>query len=274
MKQSSMRWALAYEWTRIRTLRSTWWLTGLAVLFGVGIATLFSWAIRHEFSTRGVNADDLDGLGSVVVTQLAATGEVPSVVCFVLAILGIFAWGHEYRHGMIRASLTALNSRAEFWIAKSLVVAVWVATVALATLLASAVIGAVFLHEYADIFTSETWSTIGWQVLYCVLLTWLAMAFTSITRSQAFALVSIFLWPLLIESLVHVFFLIVPGLRNDTDVLRFLPFDAGSRMVDVLSNPTSTFGDPLSPVGGAAVFGGVAAVLMAASWILFARRDA
>lgn len=269
-----MRNALAYEWTRIRTLRSTWWLTGLAVVVGVGIATLFSWAIHHEFSTRGVNAEDLDGLGSVVVTQLAATGQIPSVICFVLAILGIFAWGHEYRHGMIRASLTALNSRSEFWIAKYLVVGLWVAVVAFLALVGSALVGELFLHNYAQIFTAETWGTIGWQIAYGVLLTWLAMAFTSLTRSQAFALVSIFLWPLLIESLINVFFLIVPALRDDTDLLRFLPFDAGSRMVDVLSDPTSTFSDPLSAVGGLVIFGGLTAVLMASSWVVFSRRDA
>jgi ABC-2 type transport system permease protein len=274
MNGRTMRWALAYELTRIRTLRSTWWLTGLAVFVGVGISTLFSWGIHHEFSTRGVSGDDLDGLGPILVTQLAATGEIPSVICFVLAILGIFAWGHEYRHGMIRASLTALNSRAEFWIAKYLVVGAWVAVVATVTLLLAGVMGTLFLHSYADIFTAETWGVVGRQVLYGVLLTWLAMAFTSITRSQAFALVSIFLWPLLIESLVNVFFLLVPALRDDTDVLRFLPFDAGSRMVSVLSDADSTFGDPLSAAGGTAVFGGLTVVLMAVSWMLFSRRDA
>ncbi len=274
MSQNSLGSALAYEWTRIRTLRSTWWLTGLAVVVGVGIATLFSWGIRHEFSTRGVNETDLDELGPILVTQLAATGAIPSVICFVLAILGIFAWGHEYRHGMVRASLTALNSRGAFWIAKYLVVGVWVAVVASVTLLLAGVVGSLFLHAYADIFTPETWSVIGRQVLYGVLLTWLAMAFTSITRSQAFALVSIFLWPLLIESLINVFFLLVPALRDDTDVLRFLPFDAGRRMVSVLSDPTSTFSNPLSALGGTIVFGGLTVVLMGVSWALFARRDA
>lgn len=269
-----MRSALAYEWTRIRTLRSTWWLTGLTLLLGVGISTLFSWGISNEFSSRGASAEDLDGLGAILVTQLAATGEIPSIICFVLAILGIFAWGHEYRHGMIRASLTALNSRAEFWLAKYLVVGAWVAVVAGTALLLSGVVGVLFLRDYVDIFTAETLGVVVRQVLYGVLLTWLAMAFTAITRSQAFALVSIFLWPLLIESLVHLFFLIIPALRDDTGVLRFLPFDAGSRMVDVLSDPVSTFGDPLSPTGGLVVFGGLTAVLMAVSWILFARRDA
>lgn len=266
--------ALAYEWVRIRTIRSTWWLTGLAVVVGVGIATLFSWAIAHDFSESGVDAEDLDGLGAAVVTQLAATGQIPSVVGFMLAILGIFAWGHEYRHGMIRASLTALNSRTALWVAKYLVVGLWTATVAFVTMLVSGLVAILFLHDYITVFSSETWSVIGREVLYCVLLTWMAMAFTSVTRSQAFALVTIFLWPLLIESLFHVFFLLVPGLRDNTEVLRFLPFDAGRRMVDVLSDPTSTFGDPLSALGGTVIFGGLAMALMASSFVLFRTRDA
>ena len=83
-----------------------------------------------------------------------------------------------------------------------------------------------------------------------------------------------FLWPLLVENLVNLFFFLVPGLRDDQDVLRFLPFDAGSRMVSVLEPASSTFGDPLSPFGGFVVFCSVAAVLMAASLVRFVKRDA
>ena len=266
--------ALAYEWTRIRTIRSTWWLTGLAIVLGTGISVLFSWAIHHDFSTSGVSGTELDGLGAAVVTQLAASGHIPSVVSFILAILGIFAWGHEYRHGMIRASLTALNSRSSLWVAKYVVVALWVATVSLTTMLLSGLVGMLYLHSWITVFDAQTWSVIGREVLYGVLLTWLAMAFTSVTRSQAFALTSIFLWPLLIESLIQVFFLLVPGLRDHTDVLRFLPFQAANRMVAVLEPAASTFGDPLSALGGTVVFGGLAVVLMAASYTLFGERDA
>lgn len=270
-----MRDALAYEWTRIRTLRSTWWLSGLAVVLGTGISGLLSWALHHEITTRGLSGvDDIDGVGAVVATQLAGTGAIPSVVCFLLAVVGIFAWGHEYRHGMVRASLTALNSRASLWWAKVLVVGAWVATVVAATTILSALIGYLVLHEYVAILTATTWRVIGDQVLYGVLLTWLAMAFTAVTRSQAFALTALFLWPLLIESLVFVFFQIVPQLRDDTDLLRFLPFRAGRSMTDVISRPDGIFGDPLSPLGGTIIFGGTAAVLLAASLVLFQRRDA
>lgn len=269
-----MRSALAYEWMRIRTIRSTWWLTGLAVVVGVGISMLFSWAIHHDFSQSGVHGSDLEGLGAAVVTQLAASGHIPSVVSFILAILGIFAWGHEYRHGMIRASLTALNSRSSLWIAKYLVLGLWVAVVSFVTMLASGVVGVIYLHSWITVFDAQTWSIIGREVLYGVLLTWLAMAFTSLTRSQAFALTSIFLWPLLIESLIEVFFLLVPGLRDHDQILRFLPFRAANRMVAVLEPASDTFGYPLSALGGTIVFGGLAVVLMAASYALFEKRDA
>ena len=265
-----MRDALAYEWTRIRTIRSTWWLTAIAVVVGIGISALFSWAIDREFADGGPS--ELDLLGPAVVTQLAATGEVPSVVSFVLAIIGVFAWGHEYRHGMIRASLTSLSSRTALWVAKYVVVGLWVVVVSFVTMLLAGLVAAVFLHEWLNVFGGETWSIIGRQALYGLILTWLVMAFTSITRSQAFALVMIFLWPLLVESLIYVFFLLV--FRPHVDLLRFLPFDAGSQLVNVLSNPTSTFGDPLSALGGTVVFGGLAVVLMAASYLLFQRRDA
>ena len=69
-------------------------------------------------------------------------------------------------------------------------------------------------------------------------------------------------------------FQLVPGLRDHQDVLRFLPFASQRRMVDVLTDATSTFGEPLSAIGGSFVFGGVTVVLMAASYALFARRDA
>jgi ABC-type transport system involved in multi-copper enzyme maturation permease subunit len=210
----------------------------------------------------------------MLMTQFSNFDPMFYLVAYIVAIVGIFSWGHEYRHGMIRASLTALNSRSALWVAMFVVVGLWVATVALATMLLSAVVAWFYVHDYVTVFSSETWGVIGRQTLYAVLLAWLGMAFTSVTRSQAFALVSLFLWPLLIESIVTVFFQLVPGLRDHTEVLRFLPFRAGGRMSDVLTDASSTFGDPLSALGGTVVFGGLAVAVMVASYALFEKRDA
>lgn len=268
-----MRDALAYEWVRIRTIRSTWWLTVLAFGLGVGLSLVLALVTSDEIGDSPSEAV-LDGIGPFVVTQLSATGQVPSLVGYLLTIIGIFAWGHEYRHGMIRASLTGLRSRDALWAAKYAVVGAWVVVVQLVTMLVSALAGQLVLGRFENFFAGETLATMGWQLLSTLLLTWMAMAFTTLTRSQAFALVAIFLWPLLVETVIQVFFVIVPGLRDDTAILRFLPFSAQRRMTNVLDDATSTFGDPLSALGGTAVFGALALLLMAAAFALFRRRDA
>ena len=266
--------ALRYEWVRIRTIRSTWWLTGAAFVIGVGVALLLAIVFGNEFNDTPPTGADLDGLGPVVVTQLAATGEIPSLVGFLLAIVGIFAWGHEYRHGMVRASLTALSSRSSLYVAKFLVVGAWVVVTQLATMVVAGLVATPFLSGYVSVFDASSLAVMVWQLLSTLLLTWLAMAFTLLTRSQAFALVAIFLWPLLIETLINTFFLLVPGLRDDRGVLRFLPFSALKRMVYALDDTSGVFGDPLSPLGGAVVFGVVTAVLMGLAFALFRGRDA
>ncbi len=128
-REAGMSDALRYEWTRIRTIRSTWWLTGSALAIALLISLLLGVVGHHDFSRNGASASDVDGFGPYLVTQFAASGQIPSLVGFLVAMIGIFAWGHEYRHGMIRASLTALNSRSALWTAKYVVVGAWVAVV-------------------------------------------------------------------------------------------------------------------------------------------------
>lgn len=268
--------ALSYEWVRVRTIRSTWWLTGIAVVIGLLIAfgIAFGTAVDMSNNPGNVSEGDRNLLGTIVASSAAAAG-APCLIGYVLAMIGIFAWGHEYRHGMIRASLTALNSRSGFWVAKFAITGAWVAVVTFVIMLVSGCIGWLFLQEYGvPVFSGRTWGVIGREVVYVVVLTWLAMAFTALTRSQAFALVMIFLWPLLVESVITAIFNLVPGLRDHSDLARFLPFGAGARMMDVTRHSGGLFGDPLSPGGGFIVFGGLAAVLMVVSWLLLQRRDA
>ncbi len=131
--------ALKYELMRIRTIRSTWWLTILAILFGTAISFLVSWGISEEFKSSGdtPSADEIGLLAPMIVGHFSGDG-APFFIPYFLAMVGVFAWGHEYRHGMIRATLTALPSRTDAWVAKYLVVGAWVVLVTLVTLLVSA----------------------------------------------------------------------------------------------------------------------------------------
>ena len=267
--------ALRYEWVRIRTIRSTIWLSVIALVFGIGLSFLVSMGISFSFdSSQAPRGDDLNGIGPGVVTQFASVG-VPYFVAYILAMIGVFAWGHEYRHGMIRATLTALNSRTASWVAKFVVVGLWVLVVGVLTIAGSLLAGLVWLAD--DPVRLVTGATAGAAVrtlVYTLLFTWVAAAFTALTRNQTAALVLLFLWPLAVENVIGAVFQLVPALQSHADLVRFLPFNAGGRIVEQAARSTSVFGDPLSLPGALVIFGGLAAVGMAASLALFHRRDA
>jgi hypothetical protein len=111
-------------------------------------------------------------------------------------------------------------------------------------------------------------------LVYTVLLTWLAAAFTALTRNQTAALVLLFLWPLAVENVISLVFQLVPALRSHADLTRFLPFNAAGRILNQAADATSVFGQPLSLAGALLIFGGLTVAGMAASLALFHRRDA
>ncbi len=268
--------ALAYEWVRIRTIRSTWWLSGAVLVVGIGLSFLTALGTSLSFdSSNEPTTDDFEVIASGTVTQFANFG-APYFVAYILAMLGVLSWGHEYRHGMIRATLTTLSSRTAAWAAKFVVVGLWTAGVMVLTLFGSALVGWAWLADNGiEFWTGDVFGLMARAVLYAVLLTFLAMTFTSIVRNQTFGLVTLFLWPLAIENIVKIIFAAVPGLRDNSDVTRFLPFDAGGRILDDLFQAgDGLFGVPMSALGGGIIFGGLTLVLMGVSLTLFRSRDA
>ena len=270
--------ALRYEWLRIRTIRSTWWLTGVTATLAVGISFLIALGLSIAFqSDSPPPASEVGILAQVVVSHASVYGEVgaPFLLPYVLGMLGVFTWGHEYRHGMIRATLTSLSSRTQSWVAKYLVTGAWVAATVLVSLTVSACTGWLWLRDDGVSFaTYALWGTVLKCVTYTVMFTWVAMAVTSLVRNQTGAIVIMLVWPLVIENVVQVVFAIVPPLRDAGELLRFLPFEAGKAMLSGTDVTVDLFGDPLTPWAGFIVFGLYAAALMAASYVLFRKRDA
>lgn len=270
--------ALRYEWVRIRTVRSTWWLTGIAATLAFAISFLIAFGISQAYASNNPPpASENAILAQVVVSQASAYGELgaPFLLPYVLGMLGVFTWGHEYRHGMIRATLTAVPSRPNAWLAKFLVTGAWVAATVLISLILCAAAGWLWLRD--DSLSFATYAVVG-TILKCaaytVLFTWIAMAVASILRSQTGAIVIMLVWPLVIENIFRGVFVFVPQLQDASDLLRFLPFEAGKAMLSGLDVTVGMFGDPLTPWGGLLVFGAYAAALMTASFALFSRRDA
>ncbi|MEO5708209.1 MAG: ABC transporter permease [Nocardioidaceae bacterium] len=267
--------ALAYEWTRIRTIRSTYWLSAVAVVFGVGLSFLVSMGLHFSMqSAVPPKPSELTGIGEGIATQFAVFG-VPYFVAYILAMIAVFAWGHEYRHGMVRATLTVLSSRTAAWAAKFVVVGAWVVTVTLVTTLLSMLVGWLWLHgDGIAVFSGDAWGALARALLYTLVFSWLAAAFTALVRNQTAALVLLFLWPLAVENVISVVFTLVPALSRHSEVTRFLPFNAGGRIIAQIPEADGFLGSPLSVAGAVLIFGGLTAVAMAASLALFHRRDA
>lgn len=268
-----MRDALRYEWTRITTLRSTWWLTGGAVLLGTAVAVLIALAARSQIGDTGPSAEEARQLPSVVVSQ-GSSLFVPNLVAFLAGMIAVFAWGHEYRHGMIRATLTAVPVRPVVWVAKFVVVGVWVCVLSAVTGFLSLLLGALALSgSGVDVVSAESVQMLGRCVVYTLVLSWLVEAFAAVVRQQVVALVLMFLWPFVLENVISGIVLGVPALRERfADAVRFLPFDAGNR---IIRQTDLVFTENLlNPWQGFAVFAATCVLLMAASFVLFRKRDA
>jgi ABC-2 type transport system permease protein len=107
--------ALRSEWTKIRSVRSTIWSLGSAVVVTVGISVLGNWGQANHGDERPANLvlEDL--------TQRSMFGIILGQL--IMVVFGALAITAEYSTGMIRTALTAQPRRAPVFWAKLLVVA-------------------------------------------------------------------------------------------------------------------------------------------------------
>jgi ABC-2 type transport system permease protein len=152
--------------------------------------------------------------------------------------LGVFAIAQEYSQGTIRITFAATPLRLKVFVAKALVISLWVA-VSVAVLEGVGLIGANYaLHSRGFDFGVMYQATPGidsaWQVLFafgvvCILFALVGFALGALLRSSPGAIATLILVPLLVEG-------IVTGLliaAFDIDISRRTPFTAAIRAVQV-----------------------------------------
>ena len=105
------------EWTKLRSVRSTYWALIVAAILGIGLGALISAVSANHYATDpGVRFDwnPTDrSLRSLEIAQLA------------FAILGVMVVTGEYSTGMIRTSLAAVPKRSRMLAAKAVVFTTW-----------------------------------------------------------------------------------------------------------------------------------------------------
>lgn len=261
--------ALRYEWVRLRTLRSTYWLTGIALLVA-GLLALPALSLTsntdHPVLTQEDYGDIITGGG----------GGAIFLISIFLGLLGVFAIGHEYRYGTIRPTLCAIPRRSTLMAAKMILVLGWVLVVGVAAqalrfLICWLILGSKWTAGPFDGVNPRLWvGSIGYMIVFALI----GLALSGLFRSMPAAIVTLIVMPLIAENLIHGL-LTIHALRSARGIGKILPFSNGAQ---IMSYPTpggrGLTGQLVGPWAGAAIFVGFLCILMALTWSLFERRDA
>ena len=168
---------LAFEYRRAKSIRTTW------------ITSLFVILAAAAFAYLGTFADDFDeGLDRIPTTDLVAGALLGNPIVIVLiASLGAMAFGHEYRYGTIRLTLTAFPGRVGVFFGKLFTTdALTLFVVALAAVAGYALL--VLLGETAS--GGPSWATVAWQVaVFTLTYALLAFSLTLITRNHPLGII-------------------------------------------------------------------------------------
>lgn len=244
--------ALRAEFRKLLTVRSTYFiiiLTALIVCFFAG----FIYGFRADHAT----------LASTSYLSGQITGAI-SAIAMLGAIVGLLLFGHEYRFSLIIYSLTSINSRTKFLLAKIAAVTCFsiVFTVAMAALSLLASIVGTHLHHLAIAPQSINFGAIWWR---CLFYGWgysmFALIIIALIRNQIGAIVAFFLIPSTVESLLSLL------LKNNT---KYLPFTALNSLIGNDQHTTITNSTHVAVITSLAyIIGG-----WIVAWVLFMRRDA
>jgi len=182
--------ALHAEWTKLRTLASTWWLLLAAAALTVAVSAAVAAAYRCSPGAAGGCAPAVTGADPA---KISLTGVYLGQV--IVALLAVLAVGGEYGTGMIRVTLAATPRRLTMLAAKTIVVTGWALAAGLAAVAGSLLAGRLILPGHGltavngyvvpSLANGADLRAFGGSVLYLVLIAVLALGVTTAVRDSA-----------------------------------------------------------------------------------------
>ncbi|MGA2827114.1 MAG: ABC transporter permease subunit [Streptosporangiaceae bacterium] len=254
---------LRSEWTKIRSVRSTYWTILALLVISIGLGAAITGGIAAHWSQTSPSDRATFDATATSLAGLYFLGEL------VIVVLGAITITSEYSTGAMRTSLTSMPRRGVFYLAKAAVMAVVILVMALVAAFASFWLGQALLastHDNATLSQSNVLRAVVGAALFVTLCGLLAYSIGSMIRHTAGA----------ITIMVAVLF-VIPILVNllpDTwhaDVVRWLPSSAGDAITSTVAGAHPHM---FSPWGEFAVLGAYTAAALIAGFILFRKRDA
>jgi ABC-2 type transport system permease protein len=111
---AGLRGVIASEFTKIRSVRSTYWTLAALFIIGVGVATLIGFGIEQNLHNNPWNKPGTDATQSILIPFF----EIGQLI---IAVIGAMIITSEYSTGMIRTSLTAMPRRGTVYLGKLIV---------------------------------------------------------------------------------------------------------------------------------------------------------
>src|SRR5580693_158541 len=306
--RAGLKGALASEFTKLRSVRSTYWTLGALFIVSVGLGIAITAGTAANFANNPGNKAGFDA------TQ-ASLGAFFELGQLIIAVLGAMVITSEYSTGMIRTSLTAQPRRGVVYAAKAIaftavtlvisVVTAFVAFLAGQAMYSSSGVGASLFHAVRipangnvsclhrvpagpgappGAFTCAPGERVvtvtAWDVIHpsTVLAAIIGTAlFVTIVALISFGVGSIIRHTAGTIATVIALMFIVPLLENTlptdwhNDIMRFLP-DAANQVVSVTVGSTSqNLWSAWPQLGVTALW---AAALVGIGAYLFRKRDA
>ena len=245
---------LRYEWVRITTVRSTWVLIALGALVPAGLVLFVTWLDNTAGDAAG-------GPPEGATTGFA--GFIP-LVAAVLCTIGAASFGQEYRHGLIRITLSTYPKRVPVFLAKAIMVAVFIAVAAVIAI-ACIVLGEAFGAMLAGKGLIWDDAAVGLPgllgVLYIVIFVLMAFAISALTRNQPVGIIVPIVLAVLVEPIIST----VAFVQNWTWIDWVLPFTGATAAVGA---------EGAEAWGHIGVFFLWFLILAIPALVLFQRRDA
>ena len=262
-RRAGLAGALRSEFTKLYSVRSTYWSLLLLVLAGI------AWSVANCAGVAAHWAQTPPGQRALDATQDSVVG-LALLGQLIVVVLGTLAITSEYSTGMIRTSLTVLPRRGVVFAAKAIVLTAVTLVIALVTSFAAFFIGQYLLrstHEAATLGQPGVLRAVLASALYIALSGLFAFGLGAMLHSTAGALTAayglLFLVPQLAKALPSQWY---------ANLVRWLP---GGELTNAITNTQRQLPQHLFTAWGElAVFGGYTAIVLLVGALLLRHRDA
>jgi ABC-2 type transport system permease protein len=253
---------LRSEWTKFKTLRSTWWSLGIMIAVSLGVAIAVTSSFTAGYNT--LSTDNKTQFQNDTIGLLLQPGSTFGQLA--IAVLGVLLISAEYSTGMIRSTVLAAPRRTPVLAAKAIVLAAVVFVLAEVIGWTNFLIGSAIVKKHATV-TLATPGTLRALIGFGLVMTMtalMALALGALLRHTAAAISVTLGMNLVAPGLLG----LIPGSVGD-HLSEAMPSRAGQMIMD----RTLDHGTPYGQWGGFAITVAWTVGLMALAFVSIKRRD-